>query len=206
MKKIVSQGVPKGKLHIGIPLYGQSFTLKSTSSNQLGAPTRGGGEPGEFTLQRGMLAYHEICSKVNDEKNNALILIDGEEGCGFEDDPEDLYSVEGEGYNLQYIGMVECFDEGELENCQRHFTSIDEIKRLPEENFFFELNNAAFEFNGSEELKSQLYSLSTIEEIQYSMRRFIPSYIETIPNVSIVHNISVGEKCGKIFELLVKCG
>ena len=64
MKKIVSNGVPKEKLHMGVPFYGQSFTLQSSSSHQLGAPTRGGGDPGEYTLQRGMLAYHEICPKL----------------------------------------------------------------------------------------------------------------------------------------------
>ena len=60
MNYIAGLGVPKHKLNIGIPLYGQSFRL-SSSAQGYGSPTEGRGTPGKFTLQSGMLAYHEIC-------------------------------------------------------------------------------------------------------------------------------------------------
>ena len=53
-------GVPKEKIIIGIPLYGQSFKL-STGAQGYGAPASGRGKAGKFTLQDGMLAYYEIC-------------------------------------------------------------------------------------------------------------------------------------------------
>ncbi len=54
-------GIPKSKLHLGIPLYGQTFRL-STSDSSYGAPASGPAIPGQFTLQAGMLAFFEICS------------------------------------------------------------------------------------------------------------------------------------------------
>ena len=60
MNYIAELGVPKHKLNIGIPLYGQSFRL-STSAQGYGAPTKGRGTAGKFTLQEGMLSYYEIC-------------------------------------------------------------------------------------------------------------------------------------------------
>ena len=55
-------GVPKEKIIVGIPLYGQSFQL-TTSEQGYGAPARGRGTAGKFTLQDGMLAYYEICQQ-----------------------------------------------------------------------------------------------------------------------------------------------
>ena len=61
MNYIAGFGVPKHKLNIGIPLYGQSFRL-STSGQGYGSPTEGRGTAGKFTLQSGMLAFYEGCS------------------------------------------------------------------------------------------------------------------------------------------------
>ena len=60
MEYVSMAGIPKSKLNIGIPLYGQTFTL-STSRTDFGAPAKGRGEPGPFTLQAGMMGYSEIC-------------------------------------------------------------------------------------------------------------------------------------------------
>lgn len=46
---------------MGIPFYGQSYTLQDEKDNSYGAPAEGPGVPGEFTKQPGMLAYYEIC-------------------------------------------------------------------------------------------------------------------------------------------------
>ena len=49
---------------MGIPFYGQSFTLASTQGNGLGEDSYGGGTAGEFTRARGFLAYYEICHNI----------------------------------------------------------------------------------------------------------------------------------------------
>lgn len=45
---------------MGLPMYGQSFTLSDANQNGLNAPSYGGGEAGEFTRARGFLAYYEV--------------------------------------------------------------------------------------------------------------------------------------------------
>lgn len=57
-------GADKKKLIMGMPMYGQSFTLSNPSNNGLNAPTSGGGQAGEYTRASGFLAYYEICQKV----------------------------------------------------------------------------------------------------------------------------------------------
>ena len=57
-----SKGAAKSKLIMGIPFYGQSFTLQSSSAGY-GAKASGPGSAGKWTKQRGMLAFYEICTK-----------------------------------------------------------------------------------------------------------------------------------------------
>ena len=57
-------GLRKSKLIMGMPMYGQSFTLESASKNSLNSRTYGGGSAGQFTKARGFLAYYEICDLV----------------------------------------------------------------------------------------------------------------------------------------------
>lgn len=61
MEYLVAKGADRSKLLVGIPFYGQSFTLKDEKNSGYGAPAEGPGTPGEFTKQPGMLAYYEIC-------------------------------------------------------------------------------------------------------------------------------------------------
>ena len=57
-------GLRKSKLIMGMPMYGQSFTLTSAAKNSLNSETYGGGTAGRFTRARGFLAYYEICDYV----------------------------------------------------------------------------------------------------------------------------------------------
>lgn len=60
----LESGADRKKIIMGMPMYGQSFSLAQTNDNQLNAPTYGGGEAGEATRARGFLAYYEICSYI----------------------------------------------------------------------------------------------------------------------------------------------
>lgn len=60
-------GAPAKKLIVGIPLYGQSFTLADSKQKGLNAPTSGPGSAGQFTRQAGVLSYYEICGQNWDQ-------------------------------------------------------------------------------------------------------------------------------------------
>lgn len=61
-----SHGADPRKIIVGVPFYGQSFTLaaKVTKLVGEGVSARGPGKPGEFTKQPGMLAYYEVCERI----------------------------------------------------------------------------------------------------------------------------------------------
>uniref|UniRef100_A0A1B0D7M5 Chitinase n=1 Tax=Phlebotomus papatasi TaxID=29031 RepID=A0A1B0D7M5_PHLPP len=71
MQELVKMGAYREKLIMGIPFYGQTFTLKEQSRGSIvleGVETRGAGNAGEFTRQPGMLAYYEICDRIRKQK------------------------------------------------------------------------------------------------------------------------------------------
>lgn len=53
---------------MGIPTYGQSFTLANANNFGLNAKATGGGQAGPFTRVRGFMAYYEICEIVKRQK------------------------------------------------------------------------------------------------------------------------------------------
>ena len=63
----MQKGAAAKKLVMGMPLYGQSFTLSSASVNGLNAPALAPGQAGVFTRQAGFLSYYEICDKIKNE-------------------------------------------------------------------------------------------------------------------------------------------
>lgn len=68
----IQEGVPRRKIVMGMPLYGQSFQLENTKNNGLNAKAPGPGQAGEFTRAAGFLAYYEICDKV---QNNGWTVV-----------------------------------------------------------------------------------------------------------------------------------
>jgi len=68
----VQLGASKDKLVMGMPMYGQSFSLGERSNNGLNAPAYGRGQAGEFTRAGGFLAYYEICERVQGQGWNII--------------------------------------------------------------------------------------------------------------------------------------
>lgn len=60
----IEQGADSRKLVLGMPMYGQSFSLAEHKNHGLNAQTYGGGEAGDATRARGFLAYYEICERI----------------------------------------------------------------------------------------------------------------------------------------------
>jgi chitinase len=68
-------GADRDKVIMGVPFYGQSYTLENNDQNDVGAPAFGPGNPGEFTQQPGMLAYYEVCDRSELKKQIFMSMI-----------------------------------------------------------------------------------------------------------------------------------
>merc|ERR1719285_304472 len=66
MKYWEELGADPKKLIMGMPTYGQAFSLKSTSNTGLNSPASKG-QAGKYTRAAGFLAYYEICHKIRNE-------------------------------------------------------------------------------------------------------------------------------------------
>lgn len=89
----VKLGTPKEKLVIGMPTYGRTFTLASSSKIAPNSPASGGGKQGEYTKEAGFLAYYEICEMllngaayIWDDEMKVPYLIDNDQWVGFDDE------------------------------------------------------------------------------------------------------------------------
>lgn len=93
MKLLVKQGAQRNKLIVGVPFYGQSFTLRDTWDQLAGygVPSRSPGKPGEITKQPGMLAYYEICDNIRTKRWQATrakagpYAAKGDQWIGYDD-------------------------------------------------------------------------------------------------------------------------
>jgi len=60
----MQKGAAKSKLVMGMPLYGQSFTLTDSSMRDLNAKAQGPGEAGPYTRAGGFLAFYEVSRQL----------------------------------------------------------------------------------------------------------------------------------------------
>ena len=60
MRYWIEKGAPSRKLVMGIPMYGQAFTVAQISNNGLNAPAPGPGQAGEYTRAAGFLSFYEV--------------------------------------------------------------------------------------------------------------------------------------------------
>ncbi|KAM3840533.1 acidic mammalian chitinase-like [Vipera latastei] len=85
------KGAPAEKLMMGYPAYGRTFRL-STSDTNVGAPASGGGSPGVYTKQSGILAYYEVCgflqgaTKAWIEQQKVPYAFKNREWVGYDDE------------------------------------------------------------------------------------------------------------------------
>ncbi|XP_026329984.1 probable chitinase 10 isoform X2 [Hyposmocoma kahamanoa] len=63
----LKKGASREKLIMGLPFYGQSFSMIENAGTGLGVPTFAGGEPGDETRARGFLAFYEICERIRSQ-------------------------------------------------------------------------------------------------------------------------------------------
>lgn len=56
----LQRGAPAAKINLGVAFYGRSFTLRSASEHDVGAPTNGPGQGGPYTYESGFLGYNEV--------------------------------------------------------------------------------------------------------------------------------------------------
>jgi len=70
----IELGASPSKIIMGLPMYGQSFTLEDPQVNGLNAKSKGPGEAGEFTRQGGFLAFYEVCNNNIFKSTNTFSL------------------------------------------------------------------------------------------------------------------------------------
>lgn len=70
----MEQGAPARKLVMGMPLYGQSFTVSDAKNTGLNSHAPGPGTAGEFTKAAGFLAYYEVIFNENDQISIKYII------------------------------------------------------------------------------------------------------------------------------------
>ena len=87
---LFSQGCPKNKLVLGIPLYGRSFKLLTTDTgiNAYAGPGRLGG----WTKEAGFVSYYEVCDYLSrgarrlwTERQQSPYMVLNDQWVGYED-------------------------------------------------------------------------------------------------------------------------
>lgn len=84
----LSQGAAADKIIVGIPFYGNSFTLASVWQHGVAAPAIGAGTSGRF-VQSNMLGFDEICmnrwTRVWEPEQQVPYAYNGDQWVGYDD-------------------------------------------------------------------------------------------------------------------------
>merc|ERR1712088_1000626 len=129
---------------MGMPMYGQTFTLGSTSETGLGAPApRGGGNKGRFTRQKGFASYYEICAYVkqgyklvyDNQRRMGPYAYKGNQWVGF-DDVETIRQksqyIKDNGFGGAMIWALDLDDFNNECGCEKYplLKTINRVLRL----------------------------------------------------------------------------
>ena len=74
VKHWLTNGCPANKLVVGIPLYGRTFTL-STSTHTPPAPAVGAGNSGPILNEKGFMSYLEICTLLKNDNGYSIVQV-----------------------------------------------------------------------------------------------------------------------------------
>ena len=69
---LLTKGFPPSKINLGIPLYGQSWTLGISVKPEPVSMGAGPGPAGPWTREAGTLGYYEICNSIRNEGWHAV--------------------------------------------------------------------------------------------------------------------------------------
>lgn len=97
----LSQGAPKEKIVMGIPLYGRSFTLANADNTDIGAAASGPGIAGPYSREVGVMGYNELCEamlteqwKVHfDDEQFGFYATKGNQWVGYDNPTSVAYKV-----------------------------------------------------------------------------------------------------------------
>ncbi|KAL1138265.1 hypothetical protein AAG570_009954, partial [Ranatra chinensis] len=138
VKQILSKGAEKEKIVIGVPFYGQTFTLSSESQHGVGSETIGPGNAGQYTLQPGMMAYYEICYRVKkhswrkETTPYGPYAYSGNQWVSFDD--SDSIKAKGEFVKVNGLGglMAWTTDLDDFQNlcCEGQFPLLTAMNRV----------------------------------------------------------------------------
>ena len=64
MKYLLELGASPDKLVLGVPFYGNTFTLADRNLHEIGSASNGTGLKGPYTQKFNFLGYNEVCNRV----------------------------------------------------------------------------------------------------------------------------------------------
>ncbi|XP_055954952.1 chitotriosidase-1-like [Patella vulgata] len=116
----VEKGMPREKIVVGMPMYGNTYTLASRYNSGLGAPVTGGGTKRAYSGVSGTILYYEICESiygsyrtVRDYDMQTPYATAGDQWVGFDDEKSLATKMDwviSEGYGGAMIWAIDLDD------------------------------------------------------------------------------------------------